>query len=141
MVSRVLVPVDGSEMSEHALEYALEAFPEAKITVLHVLGEPSPMWGAATGLSLADDLEEVAEEHARPIFDRAREIAAEADREDDLETTVALGHPLRAILDRADDYDTIVVGSHGGTLAERLYVGNVAEKVVRRSPVPVTVVR
>ena len=141
MVSRVLVPMDGSEMSEHALEYTLEAFPEAEITVLHVVGEPSPMWGAAAGLALADDLEEAADEHARPVFDRVREIAAEAGREDNLETTVALGHPVRAILNRADDYDTIVIGSHGGTVAERLYVGNVAETVFRRSPVPVTVVR
>ena len=141
MILRVLVPMDGSEMSEHALEYALEAFPEAEITVLHVVGEPSPMWGAATGLALAENLEEAADECARQVFDRVREIAAEADREDDLETTVALGHPVRAILNRADDYETIVIGSHGGTVAERLYVGNVAETVFRRSPVPVTVVR
>jgi nucleotide-binding universal stress UspA family protein len=59
----------------------------------------------------------------------------------ELDTEVALGHPVRAILNRADDYDTVVVGSHGGTVAERLFVGNVAEKVFRRSPVPVTVVR
>jgi nucleotide-binding universal stress UspA family protein len=48
---------------------------------------------------------------------------------------------VRAILDRAGEYDAIVMGSHGGTLSERLFVGNVAEKVLRRSPVPVTVVR
>jgi nucleotide-binding universal stress UspA family protein len=54
---------------------------------------------------------------------------------------VQLGHPVRAILNRAGEYDAIVVGSHSGTLSERLFVGNVAEKVFRRSPVPVTVVR
>jgi nucleotide-binding universal stress UspA family protein len=41
----------------------------------------------------------------------------------------------------AEGYDTVVVGSHGGSLADRLFVGNVTEKVFRRSPVPVTVVR
>jgi nucleotide-binding universal stress UspA family protein len=140
MISRVLVPMDGSEMSEHALEYAIEAHPNAAITVLHVVGEPSPMWGRATSIALADDLEEAAEEHAGSVFDRAREIAADAGGAE-LDTEVALGHPVRAILNRADDYDTVVVGSHGGTVAERLFVGNVAEKVFRRSPVPVTVVR
>lgn len=141
MISRVLVPMDGSEMSEHALEYALEAHPNAEITVLHVVGEPSSMWGEATGLALADDLEEATEEHAQSTFDRAREIVAASDTSTELETDVELGHPIRAIINRADDYDTVVIGSHGGTVAERLFVGNVAEKVVRQSPVPVTVVR
>ncbi|WP_207586622.1 universal stress protein [Halomontanus rarus] len=141
MISRVLVPMDGSEMSEHALEYALEAYPDADITVLCVVGEPSSMWGSATGLALADDLEVAAQEHAQSTFDRARELAADADDDATLETVFELGHPVRAILDRADDYETVVVGSHGGSLSDRLFVGNVAEKVVRRSPVPVVVVR
>ncbi|SDK33935.1 universal stress protein [Natronorubrum texcoconense] len=141
MISRVLVPMDGSEMSEHALEYALRAHPNAEITVLHVVGGPSPMWGEATALSLADDLEVDAAEHAEPVFERAREIVDAADGDATLETDIQLGHPVRAIINRADDYETVIIGSHGGTVAERLFVGNVAEKVVRRSPVPVTVVR
>ncbi|WP_339105300.1 universal stress protein [Haloterrigena salinisoli] len=141
MITRVLVPMDGSEMSEHALEYVLEAHPDAEITVLTVVGEPSALWGEATGLALADDLEEMADDHAEAVFDRARELVDAADGDATLETTVELGHPVRAILERADEYDTIVVGSHGGTIADRLFVGNVAEKVVRQSPVPVTVVR
>ncbi|GAB3677909.1 universal stress protein [Halopiger thermotolerans] len=141
MVSHVLVPMDGSEMSERALEYALEVYPDAEITVLHVVGEPSPMWAQATGLALADDFEEAAEEHAEQVFDRARELVAAADGDPDLETTIELGHPARAIINRADDYETVVIGTHGGSVADRVFVGNVAETVVRRSPVPVVVVR
>ncbi|PSQ15849.1 universal stress protein [Halobacteriales archaeon QS_8_69_26] len=126
-------------MAGRALEHALENFPEAEITVLHVVGEPSPMWGAATGLALADDLEEAAQERAAVVFDRARELAADHDRE--VTTEFRLGQPARAILNRADDYDTVVVGSHGGSLADRLFVGDIAATVFRRSPVPVTVVR
>jgi len=55
-------------------------------------------------------------------------------------SAVAVGSPARAILNRVDDYDAVVVGSHGGSLADRLLVGNVAQSVFRRSPVPVTVV-
>lgn len=139
MVSRVLVPMDDSEMAEHALEYALEVHPDAEITVLHVVGEPSAMMGAAVGLALADDIEETAKEHARPVLDRAREIAAEYDVE--IETDVQLGHPVRTILNRAEEVDTVVLGTHGGSLADRLFVGNVTTKVFHRSPVPVTVVR
>ncbi|MEF8801178.1 MAG: universal stress protein [Halolamina sp.] len=136
---KILVPMDDSEMAERALEYAIESYPDPEITVLHVVGEPTSMWGAATGLALEENIEEAAEERAKEVFDRARELADEHDVE--ITTEVQLGHPVRAILNRADDFDTVVIGSHGGSLADRLIIGNVAQKVFRRSPVPVTVVR
>ncbi|MFB6102839.1 MAG: universal stress protein [Haloplanus sp.] len=139
MVSRVLVPVDDSEMAASALRYALETFPDADITVLHVSGGPSPMMGAATGLALADDIEEAATERAQDALDRARDIAAEYDA--DIDTDVEVGHPARTIVEAAEGFDTVVIGSHSGSLSDRLFVGNVAETVFRRSPVPVTVVR
>lgn len=139
MISRVLVPIDDSEMAKRALRYALENHPEADVTVLHVVGEPSSMMGAAAGIALADDIEETAREHAREVLDEAQEIAAEYDRE--ISTTVELGQPARAILRRANEFDTVVIGSHSGTLAERLLIGDTARTVFNRSPVPVTTVR
>jgi nucleotide-binding universal stress UspA family protein len=139
MISRVLVPMDNSEMAERALTYALEAFPDAEITVLHVVGEPSAMWGEATGLALADDIGQATKDHAKDVLENAQEIADEYDRE--ITTDVHVGHPARAILNRAEGFDTVVIGPHGGSIADRLLVGNVAETVFRRSPIPVTVVR
>jgi nucleotide-binding universal stress UspA family protein len=139
MLSRILVPMDDSEMAERALEYALSNHPEADVTVLHVAGEPGPMWAAATTLALADDLEAAAREKADPVFERAGEIAGAHDAT--VDTAVEVGSPARAILNHADEYDAVVLGSHGGTLADRLLVGDVAQRVFRRSPVPVTVVR
>ncbi|MFB6196225.1 MAG: universal stress protein [Haloplanus sp.] len=139
MISRVLVPMDGSEMARQALEYALEAHPDADITVLHVVGVPSPLMGKAMSIALEDDIEQAAEEHAESVLSAARDLAREYDA--DIDTDVAWGAPAKAIVDRAEEFDAVVIGSHGGTLAERLFVGNVAETVFRRSPVPVTVVR
>ncbi|MDQ2051866.1 universal stress protein [Natronolimnohabitans sp. A-GB9] len=142
MLSRVLVPMDDSDHAEHALEYALENFSDAEITVLHVVGVPSMMMGDAVGLSLEDDLEEAAADRAGPVFERAREVAAERDRE--IETVVGVGHPARNVIDRADDYDTVVVGSHGedwNRATHRFLVGNVAETVSKRASVPVIIVR
>jgi nucleotide-binding universal stress UspA family protein len=138
MVSRILVPVDDSDMAAGALRYALETFPDATITVLHVSGGPSPMMGEATEIALSDDPDSVADEYAEEALDRARDIAAEYDA--DIQTEVQVGHPAQTILDRAGDFDAVVIGSHSGGLMERLFVGNVAEKVVSESPVPVTVV-
>lgn len=139
MLSRVLVPVDRSEMAQRALEYALENHPDAEITVLHVVGEPSVMGGVATALALEENLEEAAQERAQGVFDSARDLAAEHGVE--ITTEVRLGHPARAILDRADDFDAVVIGTHGGSMADRLVVGNVVQKVFRNSPVPVIVAR
>ena len=139
MFSRVLVPFDDSEMARKALEYALEVHPEADITVLTVVGEPSPMMGEASAIAIADVPQEKAHEIAAPILEKAREIATDRDR--NVETTVEIGHPARQILNHAGEFDAIVLGSHGGSLSDSLIVGNVASAVFKRSPVPVTVVR
>lgn len=142
MLSRILVPMDDSEQASRALAYAIENNPEAEITVLHVVGVPSMLMGEAVGLALEDDVGEAAAERAQPVFDRAQGVASERDRE--IRTEVGVGHPARNILDRADDYDTVVLGSHGADWSRatrRFLVGNVADTVLRRAPVPVTVVR
>ena len=131
--------MDRSEMGEKALRYALSVHPGAEITVIHVVGEPSSMWGQAVSLALEDDVAQAARDRAKPVIETADAIAAEYDVQ--INTKVLVGHPARAIVNEATDYDTVIIGSHGGTLAERLFVGNIAEKVFRRSPVPVTVVR
>ena len=142
MISRVLVPMDGSEIAGRALKYALEVHSDAEITVYHVVGAPSMMMGSAVGLALEDDIEAAAEERAKPIFDEAHEIAAEYDTE--IETAVGLGHPTRAIINRTENYDTIVMGVHGEHsegITRSFLVGNVAKTVFERSPIPVTTVR
>ncbi len=142
MLSRILVPMDDSEPAGRALEYALDNHPDAEISVLHVVGVPSMMMGDAVALTLEDDIHEAAATRAEPVFDRAHETASEHERE--IETIVGIGHPARIIVDRAKDYDAVVLGSHGADrdrAVRRFLVGNVAETVTKRSPVPVTVVR
>ena len=131
--------MDESEMADRALRYALTVHPNATITVVHVVGEPSSMMGGAAGIAVSSDPRAAAEEHATELFDHAREIAAEYETE--IETRVTVGHPGRAVINMSDEFDTVVIGSHSGSLADRLLVGNIAEKIVRRSAAPVTVVR
>lgn len=142
MAARLLVPMDDSEHAGQALEYALENFPNADVSVLHVVGVPSPMMGEATALALADDIEKFADDRAEPVFARARGIATERDR--DIDTIVGTGHPARNIIARAEDYDTIVLGSHGSDwhrATRQFLVGNVADTVSKRAPIPVIIVR
>ncbi|AGN00819.1 universal stress protein UspA-like protein [Salinarchaeum sp. Harcht-Bsk1] len=141
-MERVLVAMDESEPAERALEFALDELDAPSVTVLHVVGVPSMLMGEATALAFEDDLETAANERAAPVFERAREIASERGRE--IETVVGVGHPARNVVDRSEDYDAIVVGSHGadrGRASHRLLVGNVAETIAKRAAVPVTIVR
>jgi nucleotide-binding universal stress UspA family protein len=139
MVSRVLVPMDGSEMAAQALDYALAVHSDADVTVLYVAGEPSPMMGQAVRLALEVDFEAAAEELAEEVFETARERAAEAGVE--IDTIVDVGNPARRIVDRSQDFDAVVLGSHGGDLRSSLLMGNVAKTVSSRARVPVTIVR
>ncbi|MGM0604719.1 MAG: universal stress protein [Halobacteriota archaeon] len=142
MLSRVLVPMDDSAMAQNALRYALENHPHADVTVFHVVGVPTIMMGDAVSLALEDDFEAAAMAHAEPVFDRAQAVAAEYDR--DIETAFGVGHPARSILERAEEFDAIVMGSHGKhseDITRAFLIGDVANAVFRRSPVPVTTVR
>jgi nucleotide-binding universal stress UspA family protein len=139
MTSRLLVAMDDSKMAEYALQYAFEMHPEAEITVLHVVGEPSGMMGKSMSIALDDNIQEAADKLAESVFKRANRVAEEYGRP--IETTVAIGTPAKVIITRAENFDTVVIGSHGGSFSDRLFVGNVAQKVFQHSPVPVTVVR
>ncbi|MEF8809008.1 universal stress protein [Natronomonas sp.] len=135
----ILVPIDGSPPSEAALEHAFEQFPTESITALYVM---DPVDGAtAWGPGSADDWLAAAEERAETVLAGAKDAAADAGVDVTTESTV--GRPARAIVDYADEQeiDHIVIGSHGRDGISRVLLGSVAETVVRRSPVPVTVIR
>ncbi|GAB7013987.1 universal stress protein [Halolamina salina] len=144
MSETVLVPVDGSPQSNSALDHALETFPEGEIVALTAVDPiaagysttPGPDAGGYPGEWIKQ-----ANERADDILNDAVERAAEHDRE--IDTVRVTDRPARAIVDYADEegVDHIVIGSHGRTGVTRVLLGSVAEKVVRRAPCPVTVVR
>jgi nucleotide-binding universal stress UspA family protein len=139
MVSTILVPMDDSEMAAKALEFTVDAHPLADITVLHVVGGLTPFMGGPVGLAFADDVEELAQERSKEVFENAREIASEHDTE--IVTDIRLGQPADEIIKHAENFDMIVIGAHTRDLVSRVLIGNVAATVARKSPVPVTVVR
>jgi nucleotide-binding universal stress UspA family protein len=136
---KVLVPIDDSDPADTALAYAFEQFGDDDITALYVMDpvDGATAWGPGGG----DDWLSAAEERAEAILSDA-EVRAE-DASQGLETDSVLGRPARMIVEYAEDhdFDHIVIGSHGREGLTRVLLGSVAETVVRRSPVPVTVVR
>jgi len=142
MTKRLLVPVDGSDPADAALEFALEECPDADITALSVIDPTDVGYGSIEAApSTLEHLQESAEERTEQVLEEATARAAEHGVE--LTTETVIGMPSRAIVEWAEnnDIDGIVIGSHGRQGVTRVLLGSVAETVVRRSPVPVTVVR
>ncbi|KAB1192126.1 universal stress protein [Haloferax sp. MBLA0076] len=141
MPDNVLVAFDGSPLSERALTYAIENFPDAAITSIYVINPiDSVIDVEAGGLPVATDWYENAREEATRILTTATDLAAEQNTE--LNTVTEVGKPARAILEYADDHDVvqIVIGSHGRSGIDRAILGSVAETVTRRAQIPVTVI-
>lgn len=143
MSQRVLVPMDHSAPAASALAFAFQTFPEADILVLHVTNpiEDTYFVGEEEFYSRYDVLEEESRDQAMGILNEARTIAQEAGR--DIDTELAIGQPAQAIIGYIEEQEisSVVIGSHGRSGVARLLLGSVAEKVVRRAPVPVTVVK
>lgn len=149
MTTDILVPMDGSALSERALDYALKQ-PDATVTVLTVIDpfdvDPlSPGLQTPTGISgvpgYSQEWYEKEWEAVEASHDELRERAADAGVEFD--TAIEFGNPARHILGHLDDgdYDQVVVGATTDRGISRAIVGSTAKKVVERSPVTVTVVR
>ena len=51
------------------------------------------------------------------------------------------GRPVKRLLELAENYDLVVMGAHGANRLDNFFLGGVAGRVVRRSPVPVLTVR
>lgn len=136
----LLVALDESEPGRAALEYTLANHSEDDIVVVHVIDPSESGYGEAAHLG-AETIDDRRRVTATNLFDEARERASEHDCE--IETELLTGQPAAAIVDYAADrgIDRIVVGSHGRSGLSRILLGSVAERVARRSPVPVTIVR
>lgn len=140
MTVHILVPMDSSPLAARALEHALTMYPEDRITVLYVVDYIEESYSARALLG-TEELRDRGEERAAEVFETATEIADGYDAT--VETRTVFGEASREIVSYAEEHDVeqIVIGSHGRSPVSRLILGDVAKDVVRRAPVPVTIVR
>ena len=140
-IDHILCPIDLSDVSGDAVNLAvlLARWYKAKITALHVC---NPLVVPETDFSilgfgpqpvLTDDEVKQA---------RERVLATFGSTAPDVEVLIDSGQPAHQILERAESLpaDVIVIGTHGASGFERLILGSVAEKVLRRATCPVLTV-
>jgi nucleotide-binding universal stress UspA family protein len=141
--ARILVAVDDSDPSDAAIAFALDL---AAVTGSHVLCcnaieqgqffDKAARYGYNPG-PLLDDLRR----HASELIE-AKTCAAK-ERGLTVTSVIVEGNAPDAILKAASDRgaDLVVVGTHGRRGLQRLFIGSVAESIIRSSPLPVAVVR
>lgn len=138
------MPTDFSECAAAALVWAraLATSFEAKIVLLHAIDLVSYVWIPAGPASVPAP---VPDDVARRIMDVAEKSlhATAAKAPEIVRRLIRKGHPRDVILDVAKEAaaDVIVMGTHGRRSVPHLFIGSVAEHVVRHAPVPVLVVR
>jgi len=150
MYRRILVAVDGSQTSNLALEHALALAKEqgARVRIVYALeslhylvalaGGPYPFDAA----ELLDAMRREGEHLLAASLEKARAVAADAETAllDGKEPTDRIAQLV--VQDAANwDADLIVLGTHGRRGFDRLFLGSVAETVLRIASVPVLLVR
>jgi len=138
----LLVAVDFSELSERALAYAVEHAEgsERKIDLLHVAQDALPARAAAH--APPEVLEQIREaERAEDESEMARFLALLPDNRRG-QGIIRRGPAAETICEVAGEgYGLLVLSTHGRTGLSQFFIGSVAERVVRFSPIPVLVVR
>jgi nucleotide-binding universal stress UspA family protein len=140
----ILVPIDFSQTSLRALELAVSVARTsgAQLTLLFVTTTQMDVMTASFTYSISPallELKERIENEARENLEQLRRALVP----DAIESTAKVrpGLPPETILEqvRVGSHDLVVMGTHGHTGIERVLIGSVTERVLRRSPVPVLV--
>ena len=146
MYRRILVPLDGSGLAERALDHVETlAAPDATVTLLEVVDPHVHAMDFADSHSAERLARQLQEDLDRPR-DSAKayltKVAARVARPGlTVVTRVEQGHPVERIIEAARGADLVVMSTHGRAGLAHLFMGSVAERVVRHAPVPVLVVR
>ncbi|KPK23949.1 MAG: hypothetical protein AMK69_17000 [Nitrospira bacterium SG8_3] len=145
MFKKILYPTDFSDVSLKALGFLkqLRECGSEEVLVLHVIHEQTivTVRGYAEGTVNVDELEKGLVEQATKSV---AEVEAELKKFDyKVKKMVNIGFPLREILatEKEEDISLIVIGSHGKSNLEEMFLGSVSEKVIRKCKSPVLVIK
>lgn len=147
MFKHVLVPTDGSSLSDatvaRAVAFAKDA--NARITFFYAQpGFPMPIYGegALIDPTTPEQFAKAAAEEAQHILDKAKEQADGAGVVADTDTLVN-EIPYEAIIDAANRHacDLIFMASHGRRGIASLLLGSETNKVLTHTRIPVLIYR
>ncbi len=147
MYEQILIPTDGSDVAQAAVDQALDIATkyDAEVHALYIADIDAVAYGLGTEqvdrirqgqFGQMDALREDAETATGYVVDRAAPLGVSVTERH------AGGKPHRVIANYADEHgiDLIVMGSHGRAGVRRALLGSVTERTLRSTHVPVLVV-
>lgn len=139
----IVVGIDFSELSDSALDHAIELAGQRPESELHVLHVDDHLRTSGSGVEGVEAQLARIERHAQA---RVEALARQAGKRSSLRRLYShyrVGSAADQIVQLAADLDAdvVVVGTNGRRGVQRLLIGSVAERVVRLARCPVWVVR
>jgi nucleotide-binding universal stress UspA family protein len=143
MFEKILYPTDFSDVSKKALGYLaqLKDAGTKEIVVLHVIDKKGidaiSRYGAGNAETIIREIEKEAMEEGKKIEKKLMQSGLI------VKIRIETGVPLKEILkvEEEEKVSAIVIGSHGKTNLEEMFLGSVSEKVIRQSKKPVLVIK
>lgn len=141
-IKKILVPIDFSEYSLQALEYAkilAEKF-EAEVILLKIV-EPITFISDITMSQI--NIPSIEKEFLQKAKEKITEITNILKDKYKVTNVVKLGKPYAEIVEfaRGENVDLIVIGSHGHAGVEHILFGSTTEKVIRKANCPVLIIK
>jgi nucleotide-binding universal stress UspA family protein len=147
MYKRILVPVDGSDTSNHALEEAIKLAKDqqAALRLIHVVDETTVYMMVETPYPIADYLRVMREAGQKVLSTCAAKSQGAGTKAD--AKLVVIESLMQRVCDAINEEakrwsaDLIVIGTHGRRGFNHLLLGSVAEGVIRLATKPVLIFR
>ncbi len=139
IVGKILVPLDGSALAEAALAKAVEIAKDSpKASLVLLRAAEAPMLAGGDPVEAQVEVVREAEEYLEHLAARLR-----AEGVAEVSTSVWYGPPAPAIVEAAEiaKADMIVMSTHGRSGLGRLFLGSVAESVLRATRTPILLLR
>ena len=148
MISRILVPTDGSKTTQKAARYAVDLAKQLKasVIVLSVIDERSFMVQTVPAVDTQRHIIEPIEDYLREAAEGyAGELTKLCDKNNiRSKKVITTGHPVEEIAKEAEKskVNLIVMGSHGRSALAAAVLGSVTYGVVHKdSKIPVLIVK
>ena len=147
-INKILVPIDGSEAADDALDFALEladklAAKMVLLSVVHHVTTPLGMTGTPVPGDIIQNYSKgLMDSHAK-VLTKAVEKAQSLKPNLDISPKIMEGRPSETIVQVAEEekFDLIVMGSRGLSGIKKIFLGSVSNEVVNHSTCPVLIVK
>lgn len=136
---RILVGLDGSDASRHALEEALKFAKETQAEVIAISVIPV-LKGLASALSIFGNIKENLKKTHVKVLEEAEDLAEDFGMK--IKTILEEGKPCEKIIEAIGkfDCDLVITGRRGATSFDKILIGSTAARVLNESPVDMIIV-